>query len=440
MPIRKSVLIAVTALIALLGALLTGCGSTGATSAAPTPPPPAPASVAAAPTSADFGSVLVGTTASRTVTLTNSGAGTANVTAVNSSNSSFGVANLALPATIAPGASFDVSLTYLPSSTGSASGTVSFISNATNSPTTVSVTGSGTSGAVAQIGVSPASINFGSIIVNTSANRTLTISNPGTASLSVTSAAVSGTSFSISGATFPLSINAGGSSPLTVTFAPTTTGNKTGNITISSNATNQISPVNLSGSATAPPNPLLSVSPTSWSFGQVAVGGSSSKPVTLSNGGNATVNISAANVTGSGYSVSGITFPRSVAAGGSTTATINFAPGATGSSTGSVSFVSDATNSPAVMSVSGSGFVPVAHFVDLSWNASASTVNGYRVYRSTQSGGGYQLLTSSLVPVLVFTDSTVQSGQTYFYVVTSVDSQGIESIFSNEANAVVPIP
>ena len=437
---RKSVLITATVAVISLGVLLAGCGSTGASSTAPPPPPPAQANVTASPTSADFGSVLVGTTATRTVTLTNSGAGAANVTAVNASNSSFGVASLALPATIAPAASLDVSITFSPSSAGSASGTLSFISDATNSPTTVSVTGNGTSGAVAQIGVSPGSINFGSITVNTSASRTLTISNAGTVTLNVTSAAVNGTAFSVSGATFPLNINAGGSNAVTVTFAPTTTGNQTGNITISSNASNQISPVNLSGSATAPPNPMLSVSPTTWSFGQVAVGGTSSKSVTLTNTGNATVSISAANVTGSGYSVSGITFPRSVTAGASTTATINFAPSAPSSSSGSISFVSNANNSPAVMSVSGSGFTPVAHSVDLNWSASTSVVTGYQIYRSLQSGSGYQRISTSLVPVTTFTDSTVQSGQTYFYVVTSVNAQNVESFFSNEAVAVVPIP
>src|SRR5262245_26625378 len=151
---RQLVLLTITTAIALVGAFLTGCGTTGDASTAPPPPPPNPASVAASPATADFGSVLVGTTASRTVTLTNSGGGPASITAVNASNSSFGVANLALPATISPGAGLDISITYSPSAAaGSESGTVSFISNANNSPTAVSVTGNGTTGSVAQIGV-----------------------------------------------------------------------------------------------------------------------------------------------------------------------------------------------------------------------------------------------------------------------------------------------
>jgi fibronectin type 3 domain-containing protein len=76
--------------------------------------------------------------------------------------------------------------------------------------------------------------------------------------------------------------------------------------------------------------------------------------------------------------------------------------------------------------------------VALAWNASTSTVSGYNVYRSTVSGTGYAKINSSLVTVLTYTDSTVQSGTTYFYVTTAVDSTGNESVFSNEVSAPIP--
>ena len=78
------------------------------------------------------------------------------------------------------------------------------------------------------------------------------------------------------------------------------------------------------------------------------------------------------------------------------------------------------------------------HSVALTWNASTSTVSGYNVYRSTVSGSGYVKLNSSLVAVLTYADSTVQSGTTYFYVTTAVDSSGNESVHSNEVPAVIP--
>jgi fibronectin type 3 domain-containing protein len=100
-----------------------------------------------------------------------------------------------------------------------------------------------------------------------------------------------------------------------------------------------------------------------------------------------------------------------------------------------------------LLSVSGcSGFATqpgvnvqvTAHSARLSWSPSTSLVVGYRVYRSTQSGTAYSLITPDLVPGTSFLDSTVAKGQTYFYVVTAVDDQSLESGFSNEVSATIP--
>ena len=77
-------------------------------------------------------------------------------------------------------------------------------------------------------------------------------------------------------------------------------------------------------------------------------------------------------------------------------------------------------------------------FVDLSWTASTSSVTGYNIYRTTVSGGPYTKLNPSLLPGTTYTDSSVQGGQTYYYVTTAVDSSGVESAYSNEASATIP--
>jgi hypothetical protein len=77
------------------------------------------------------------------------------------------------------------------------------------------------------------------------------------------------------------------------------------------------------------------------------------------------------------------------------------------------------------------------HSVALSWGASLSTVSYYKVYRGTVSGGPYSMLSSN-VKATSYTDSTVQSGATYFYVTSSIDAAGVESIFSNELQLFVP--
>lgn len=79
------------------------------------------------------------------------------------------------------------------------------------------------------------------------------------------------------------------------------------------------------------------------------------------------------------------------------------------------------------------------HTVTLSWTASTSTnVVGYYVYRGTVAGGPFTKVTSSPVPGTSYTDNAVQSGLTYFYVATAVDSGGNESGNSNQAQAVIP--
>jgi fibronectin type 3 domain-containing protein len=74
----------------------------------------------------------------------------------------------------------------------------------------------------------------------------------------------------------------------------------------------------------------------------------------------------------------------------------------------------------------------------LSWTASTSVVSGYNVYRSAVSGGPYTKVNSSLIVTTSYTDSTVQSGTTYFYVVTSVDASNVESAFSTQVSATIP--
>jgi len=86
--------------------------------------------------------------------------------------------------------------------------------------------------------------------------------------------------------------------------------------------------------------------------------------------------------------------------------------------------------------VTGSG-----HSATLTWVASPSTnLSGYNVYRGTSSGGPYTLLTASPISAVTYNDGTVQAGQTYYFVVKAVGSDGSLSAPSNESTAVIPSP
>lgn len=79
-----------------------------------------------------------------------------------------------------------------------------------------------------------------------------------------------------------------------------------------------------------------------------------------------------------------------------------------------------------------------AHTVALAWKRSVSSaVVSYSMYRSTIAGSSYALI-SSAIGGLAYSDAAVQSGMTYYYVVTSVDSKGRESANSNEMRVLIP--
>jgi len=80
-----------------------------------------------------------------------------------------------------------------------------------------------------------------------------------------------------------------------------------------------------------------------------------------------------------------------------------------------------------------------AHSVGLSWDASTSqNIIGYNVYRGPTATGPFTKLNTSLDTTTAYTDTTVQSGETYFYVTTAVTSAGVESGYSNAAEASIP--
>jgi len=180
------------------------------------------------------------------------------------------------------------------------------------------------------------------------------------------------------------------------------------------------------------------------------------------NGANVSgINFSATVQSGSTYSISGTISPTvggngamvalSGAASGSTIADGlgNYTFAALGNGTYTVTptntgYTFSPVNQSATVNgtnVTGVNFTAspqVTHTVGLSWNASASVVAGYNVYRSTVSGQSYTRMNGSYVGGLSYLDSSVQNGLTYYYVTTAVDSSGIESVYSNEVSAKIP--
>jgi len=383
-------------------------------------------------TSLSFGSQALNGSSTQSVTLTNTGNATVSISQVNVTGSGFTLNGSAPIVTLSAGQAASFSVTFTPTVAGNATGIASVISTAANSPLSISLSGVGTQ---PQISIVPASVSFGTVTVGQTNSQTVTLTNPGTANLNITQSAGPGTGFGLTGLALPLTLAPGNSSTFTVSFTPTSGTSVSSSLTLISNAPNSPTTIPLSGAGSAQ---VLQLTPstTSLSFGSQALNASATQSVTLTNTGNAAVSISQVNVTGTGFTLNGSAPLVTLSAGQTASFSVTFTPTVAGSASGTASVVSTAANSPLSIPLSGSGAQP--HSVSLTWSETSSGVVGYNVYSSTQPSGPYSRLNSASVDTMAYTDNTVQSGQTYYYCVTALDSSGNESAFSTDVAVTIP--
>lgn len=291
-----------------------------------------------------------------------------------------------------------------------------------------------------QLTESATSLSFGSVAVNSSATQSLALTSSGASPVTVSSVSITGAGFTIVGGTFPATLNPNQSLTLQIQFKPAASGAASGKLTINSNSTTGgTAVVSLSGTGTAA-NPQLTLGATSLSFGSVSVNSSATQSLTLSSSGTSPLTLNSASITGAGFTLVGGSFPVTLNPNQSMTLQVQFKPAASGSATGQLTISSNSSSGgTAAVSLSGTG-AAVAHSVTLSWSAPGSSpdpVAGYNVYRVTGSGSA-QLMNSSIDTQTAYVDSSVVSGTTYIYFVKSVDSNGVESVSSNQITEAIP--
>src|SRR6266851_42546 len=343
------------------------------------------------PSPGSFGSVNVGSSKTITLTVKNTGSAPVHISGESVHATGFSTTGLTVPHTITAGSYITLSVKFAPTSSGLFSGYVLFTSNATNGSAQYSVSGTGAT-AAGTVATTPSSVSFGTVANGTTNSQSVQLKNTGGTSVTITSNATTNPTYTLA----------------------------------------------LSGAGTSSTR-TISLGTTSLNFGSEIIGGSSPLQVAVKNSGNSSLTISAINVTGTGFSVTSGVAGTTLAAGQTAELNVVFAPKATGSVSGTVSLVSNATNSPNSLAVTGTGVSSTTHAVSLSWLASSSSgVAGYYVYRSTVSGSSYTRITSSALSALKYTDGSVTSGKTYYYVVTAVTSSGTESALSGQVDAIVP--
>jgi P pilus assembly chaperone PapD len=285
-----------------------------------------------------------------------------------------------------------------------------------------------------QLSATPTSASFPGVATGSSSSQTITLQNSGTANVTISSASVTGAGFSTSGLTVPMSMAPGQNMTFNVVFTPSSAGNVTGSISLLSNAPSSPLAISATGSGVISA-PVLSASTGSLDFGSVVVGSSNSLGVTVTNTGSANAIVSSVLVTGTGFGANGLGAGTTVPPGQTAALNVTFAPSATGSVVGTIAIASNAGNLS--VTLAGSGGQLSSHTVALNWDPSTSDVIGYYVYRMLPDGT-YGKVNAAPLVLTEFTDANVQSGQTYTYVVTSVDADNVESDYSDPAIALVP--
>ena len=324
------------------------------------------------PSSLSFGSQLVGTTsAAQNVTLTNSGAAPLLISSIGVAGADAAdFAQLSdcplAPATLAPGSVCTISVTFTPSAAGSRAASITVGDNAPGNPHTVTLAGTGVGPAPAIV-LSPTSLDFGDRVVGTtSAAQDVTLTNSGTAPLTIDSIGVAGANAADFAQTntcplTPSTLAVGASCTISVTFAPSATGSRTASVSIADDAPGGPHTVALSGTGTAPG---VTLAPAGIDFGSQLIGTTSAAhDVTLTNSGTAPLTIDSIGVSGPDAGDFAQTntcplAPSTLAVGASCTISATFTPSAAGGRTASISIADDAPGSPHVVALDGTGVAP----------------------------------------------------------------------------------
>jgi len=299
--------------------------------------------------------------------------------------------------------------------------------------------------------VSPGGFDFKNVAVGQTLTQTMKITNSSKSPVQISTLGVSNNQFAISGPSVPRSILPGMNLSYTLAFTPTSAGSASGSVTIRDDVSTMPLMIKLSGTSLKSAA-ALQVIPAAIGFGNLALQSTGTQNVTLQNTGDVSVSINGISLAGAGFGYADISPGYSLSPNQKVTFQVWFKPQVKGAAAGTLSILAANLANPVVASLSGDGVAsgtnptppasptPTSHTVHLAWNASSSSVVGYRLYRSDVAGGPYASVNGSSIDALSYDDTGVTSGTTYYYVVTAVNSSGEESVYSNQAAAVIPTP
>jgi YVTN family beta-propeller protein len=303
--------------------------------------PPAPIVGLSSPNLSFSNQTLNTTSAAQIVTLTNTGNAALAITSIGitgANSGDYSQTNTCGSSVAANNGNCTISVTFAPTALGTRTAAVTITDNATGSPHTITLSGTGTAIPAPTVSLSSLSLTFVSQQVNTtSAAQIVTLTNTGNAALSITSIAVTGANSGdyaqINTCGSSVAAN-NGNCTISVTFTPTALGTRTAAVTITDNATGSPHAITLGGTGTAVPAPTASLSSSNLTFASQQVNTTSAAQiVTLTNTGNAALAITSIAVTGANigdYAQTNACGSSVAANNGNCTISVTFTPTATG--------------------------------------------------------------------------------------------------------------
>jgi len=215
--------------------------------------------ISVVPVSVAFGNVPVGVSNTQTLTLKDSGNANLIISQTTVTGTGFSISGPALPATVTPGNSIALTVRFSAGVAGSVAGTVSIADNA--APVSVPLTGTGISQSLS-LSANPSALAFGNVAPGSSSKQSVTVTNTGNSSISLSKLTSTGSYFSVSGLALPVTLAVGQSSGFSVTFAPTTAGTFSGSVAVTSTAANSPLSIPLSGTGATSHYVTLSWTPS----------------------------------------------------------------------------------------------------------------------------------------------------------------------------------
>jgi Abnormal spindle-like microcephaly-assoc'd, ASPM-SPD-2-Hydin len=209
-------------------------------------------------TTFNFKTVVLGQTVTQSLHLSNSGTAPLSISGLSVSDKQFSIAGPSVPRVVLPKMGLDYTLSFTPSAAGAAAASLKIASNAVNTVAAVSLTGTGER-VVAAANVSPSSLNFGTLTLQTTSTKNVTLQNSGDVSITISGITVVGAGFGFSNLSPGYSLAPSQAVTFQVWFKPTVKGPAAGTVNILSGNLSWPATMSLSGdgasSTPAPPPP-----------------------------------------------------------------------------------------------------------------------------------------------------------------------------------------